>query len=73
MPDKTSFMIIIIKSPSALLELNNLIWSFDLIIIRLPSAKLRDVIPKKNVCFFISLIKGGGSFPFIKIYVADFV
>ena len=36
--------------------------------------KLRDVFPNKNVCFFISLIKGGGrSFPFIKIYVADFV
>ena len=37
------------------------------------SIAIRDVIPKKNVCFFISFIKGGGSFPFIKIYVADFV
>ena len=33
---------------------------------------LRDVFRKKRL-FFISLIKGGGSFPFIKIYVADFV
>ena len=31
-------------------------------------------LPKKNVCFFYKSYKGGGgAFPFIKIYVADFV
>ena len=35
--------------------------------------KLRDAF-QKNVCFFIKFVKKGGeSFPFIKIYVANFV
>ena len=34
---------------------------------------LREPSPDHFSCFFIKLIKGGGSFPFIKIYVVDFI
>ena len=34
---------------------------------------LREANPDHFSCFFIKLIRGGGSFPFIKIYVVDFI